>query len=909
MVQRKKQGAEQLAVFKARWIALSKEQRCSMLTFEDVATVEALRGHVRRLCEVERLQGKARPRPEDSEGPYTLLLLRNLQLLGQILRGYRALCVSADLAGEERLLEELEALEPGSFLQGELPRGAQMALQRSVPKSWDELQRLVLKLIEQQLLRRLISGNCPASTRPRFGEGFISVLEEAFLPQLPAEECAPLPLNASPPPEQKQKPQSRKARHRRKRSKQKVATVVVTKLRESSVDVPDNDCTHSETNGSDCEDDSVSSDEQSDLDSEEVRKHSKGQETSSSEMDMLEEAEGIRSQSDSLPDPDKNPGNCSGSSPSEVESANAIGITMSDNSTPHGSEELRVDEADARSELTFSSSSSKSEQSRDRHSSDVLSADPALTATNEAGWTVATSVRHQRLAAADQHADQHAASTPPQPSMPPRRNRSEDVLSTIFSSAGSQKEDHVEVMDTEQSRAFTRHAEASCTSFSLMDSLNLKLEAALSELKFGRLKSCEGIIQGTLQFFGGLEPYLQSNNRKMSEEWQRLARRTAEVDWRHHYEVGNTIHLYHQGMSSSPLMVNTLQFLCRITNATHVLEVGTFTGLGALGMAEVLPRSASILTLEQDPFLADFARQELRCSPRSTNVTVVCCDALSALRRMSNSAGVPQFELIFIDGCKTEYKSYIEAIHKQDLLAPSGVIVIDDVLWKGGVYEPFACETLKRASEEAQEVHSESPWPAKLPDNEVASVMASLNDWIAHDPRFESLTLPLHNGITLIQHAKSVDAKPIELPPGALHAPYPAPSERSLSTHSVSTTDELDSSLGERQRSAPPYLPPFCSASAAPMRLPAYLGKPRHASRTLLRDDFSTGGLDMHRRQTSAPASLRALSESMARQITPSTRKGSFNCPTPTQLWPSTPESTPRLIPMMEPAFIAPMTL
>lgn len=436
----------------------------------------------------------------------------------------------------------------------------------------------------------------------------------------------------------------------------------------------------------------------------------------------------------------------------------------------------------------------------------------------------------------------------------------------------------------------------------------------MSELKAGHAETCASIIDGTLQLFGGLEPYLQSNNRAMSNSWHQLKRDTAEMDWQSHYTDGKTLHLYHKGMGTSPLMMNTLQFLCGMARATRVLEVGTFTGLAALGMAEILPSLGSVVTLEQDPFLADFAKTKLHSSPHGEKINVLCGDALKLLERIAAQRSGNQFELIYIDGGKSEYKKYIEIVYQNRLLAPLGIIVIDDVLWKGGVYEPFACESMKHPKQGLTDL--QSPWPAKLSDHEVASTMASLNEWIARDPRFESLTLPVHNGVTIIRLAGSaienagyVDGDGVGFPPGLSKATRTGTS-RSTSDFSEFSLDPELLMQRDRQSSAPARINSAPTLARAPPLPPSLRGGGGVASKAA-----EPAYLDLTTRRHMQSPPLSPMRQRVARQTSAPALLGSAKdpltsvsgCATPSHLWPSTPEGTPQLIPMLEPAFVIPM--
>ena len=64
-------------------------------------------------------------------------------------------------------------------------------------------------------------------------------------------------------------------------------------------------------------------------------------------------------------------------------------------------------------------------------------------------------------------------------------------------------------------------------------------------------------------------------------------------------------------MLSSPLTVHFLQSLIRASSARRVLEIGTYTGFTALGMAEVLPPSEGLVLCLDD--FSDEAAAEALC--------------------------------------------------------------------------------------------------------------------------------------------------------------------------------------------------------------------------------------------------------------------------------------------------------
>lgn len=51
-------------------------------------------------------------------------------------------------------------------------------------------------------------------------------------------------------------------------------------------------------------------------------------------------------------------------------------------------------------------------------------------------------------------------------------------------------------------------------------------------------------------------------------------------------------------MLSSPLTVQLLQTLIRASGARRILEIGTYTGFTALGMAEILKEGMEVVCLD-----------------------------------------------------------------------------------------------------------------------------------------------------------------------------------------------------------------------------------------------------------------------------------------------------------------------
>lgn len=133
-------------------------------------------------------------------------------------------------------------------------------------------------------------------------------------------------------------------------------------------------------------------------------------------------------------------------------------------------------------------------------------------------------------------------------------------------------------------------------------------------------------------------------------------------------------------MMSGLVEARLLQALLAAAGARRVLEVGTFTGLGALAMAAALPSDGRVTTLEVDEANAGLAREHIAASPDGAKVELVVGDAHELLRELDGP-----FDLAYVDAWKPDYPAYYEAV--LPLLGPRGVMVFDNVLRGGDVLE------------------------------------------------------------------------------------------------------------------------------------------------------------------------------------------------------------------------------
>jgi caffeoyl-CoA O-methyltransferase len=155
-------------------------------------------------------------------------------------------------------------------------------------------------------------------------------------------------------------------------------------------------------------------------------------------------------------------------------------------------------------------------------------------------------------------------------------------------------------------------------------------------------------------------------------------------------------------------------------DARRVLEIGTFTGIGALAMAAALPADGRVTTLEVDEDNAAAARRHLDASPHGAKVELIVGDARETLAGLEGP-----FDLVYIDAWKNDYPDYYEAVLPK--LAPRGVIVADNMFRGGLVLDPDD-------------------------QDEGTNGIREFSRRVQHDPRVHNVLLTIGDGVMLVWH-------------------------------------------------------------------------------------------------------------------------------------------------------------
>jgi len=136
-------------------------------------------------------------------------------------------------------------------------------------------------------------------------------------------------------------------------------------------------------------------------------------------------------------------------------------------------------------------------------------------------------------------------------------------------------------------------------------------------------------------------------------------------------------------MQISPDQGALLQFIIKSSNIQNCLEIGTFTGYSALTMALALPENGSIVSLDIDKVNTNIAKKYWSKHSVGKKIDFILAPALETMEEFINQDKM--FDLIFIDADKKNYKNYF--LKSLELLEKDGIIIIDNTLWKGKVFD------------------------------------------------------------------------------------------------------------------------------------------------------------------------------------------------------------------------------
>ena len=162
-----------------------------------------------------------------------------------------------------------------------------------------------------------------------------------------------------------------------------------------------------------------------------------------------------------------------------------------------------------------------------------------------------------------------------------------------------------------------------------------------------------------------------------------------------------------------------MQLLTRALGVRRAIEIGTFTGFSALCVARGLPADGRLVCLDVNGEWTAIARRYWERAGVADRIELRLGDAHETLRAIPAE---PVFDLAFVDADKSGYADYVDQLHPR--LAENGLVLLDNTLWAGRVLEPETGDD---------------------------RALVELNRALVDDPRWETVLLPVSDGLTVLR--------------------------------------------------------------------------------------------------------------------------------------------------------------
>merc|ERR1719420_2312182 len=268
----------------------------------------------------------------------------------------------------------------------------------------------------------------------------------------------------------------------------------------------------------------------------------------------------------------------------------------------------------------------------------------------------------------------------------------------------------------------------------------------------------EGLVAELNEVVGKQDAYCVSVSRCEGDVMAAVRDKMLATPWGKLWDQRMTKFSYGEEMSTDPLEAMLLKQLVSMAAPRRVLEIGMFVGYGSVAMLEGSP-DTNVVSLEIDPYLKGWLADCLKAFPDvAGRHEVVVGPALDSLPKLEG-----EFDMVFVDANKAEYRRYVELILEHKLLSSRGVIICDNVLYNG---YPYAHQHF-----DAQ--------PAR---RHFGDAIREFNQWVADHPSLEQVVLPVRDGISIIRPRTAGSKQFLPAPQPTLQAPKSIPGVKELHT-------------------------------------------------------------------------------------------------------------------------------
>lgn len=168
-----------------------------------------------------------------------------------------------------------------------------------------------------------------------------------------------------------------------------------------------------------------------------------------------------------------------------------------------------------------------------------------------------------------------------------------------------------------------------------------------------------------------------------------------------------------------------MMFLLRLLKPKNVLEIGTFTGYSTLSIALATTDDTQIITCDINNVFPQTGQDIWKKAQVAHRIKLCLGPALNTIQNLKQNNNT--FDFVFIDADKENYWEYFTST--LSMLTPEGIIMIDNVLWKGEVLDSNSTDMR-------------------------ANAIRNFNERLLKESGIHYCILPIGDGITLITKEK-----------------------------------------------------------------------------------------------------------------------------------------------------------
>ena len=137
-------------------------------------------------------------------------------------------------------------------------------------------------------------------------------------------------------------------------------------------------------------------------------------------------------------------------------------------------------------------------------------------------------------------------------------------------------------------------------------------------------------------------------------------------------------------------------------------------------MSLSLPSNGELITLDKNLERNKIASNFFKKAKQENKIKIFIGPALDSISDLKKDK--KKFDIVFIDADKENYKNYYD--QSLDLIEKNGLIIVDNVLWRGEVVD-----TKKQ--------------------DKLTTVIREFNTYVNRDKRTENLIIPVGDGLTV----------------------------------------------------------------------------------------------------------------------------------------------------------------